>query len=279
LHIERDEARLFYTSMGTGPDVILIHPTPVHHAFWLPVAEQMADRYKLTLVDLRGHGKSGLGSGPVTIEKMTRDVHAILKAEKITRAAFIGCSIGSYILYEYWRRYPQEVAAMGVTCGKPQPDTDANRERRHEWMRGARKPGGLAKFFDLMADTLVGPTSIRRHPKKRVALRAMMGSMPLEVMLAVQQGLMFRPDSVPSLETIRVPVCVLAGGEDQGSTPEEMRVVADKVPGAEFHLLSDAGHYAPFEQPEVVAEILGRFLDANYNDGNQDHANDTQKVQ
>ena len=44
LQMERDEALLFYTFMGTGPDVVLVHPTPVHHAFWLPVAERLADR-------------------------------------------------------------------------------------------------------------------------------------------------------------------------------------------------------------------------------------------
>lgn len=263
MQIERDEARLFYTSMGSGPNVVLIHPTPTNHCFWLPIAELLADRYRLTLVDLRGHGRSGLGSGPVTVEKLAQDVHAVLEQEKIERAAFVGCSVGSYILYEYWRRFPQQMSAIALTCGKPQPDTDANRERRHEWMREARKPGGLGRFFDLMADTLIGPSAAQRDPKKRVAVRAMMGSVALEAMQAIQQGLALRPDAVPMLETITVPVCAIAGGEDQSSTPTEMQLIAERVPTAEFHLLADAGHYAPFEQPERVAEILGQFLDAN----------------
>jgi len=270
LQIERDEARLFYTFMGSGPDVVLIHPTPVYHAFWMPMAEQLADRYRLLLLDLRGHGQSGLGTGPVTIEKLIRDVHVLLETEGITRAAFVGCSLGGYLLYEYWKKYPNEMAAMALLCSKPQPDAEVNRERRHQWMRDARKPGGLVKFFDTMADTLIGPTCTQRHPKKRVAARAMMNTMSLEAMLAVQQGLMLRPDSVPTLETIRIPVCAIAGGEDSSSTPEEMRVIAEKVPAAEFHLIEDAGHYAPLEQPEKVAAILRRFLDTHYSD---DHNN------
>ncbi|MEO6829754.1 MAG: hypothetical protein ABI164_08070, partial [Acidobacteriaceae bacterium] len=79
----------------------------------------------------------------------------------------------------------------------------------------------------------------------------------------VQQGLAARPDSVPTLATIRVPVCAIAGEEDQSSTPSEMRVIADAIPGAEFHLLADAGHYAPLEQPDTVAAILEEFLDRN----------------
>ncbi|HUZ03912.1 MAG TPA: alpha/beta fold hydrolase [Acidobacteriaceae bacterium] len=270
MQIERDEARLFYTFMGSGPVVVLIHPTPVHHAFWMPMAEQLADRYRLLLLDLRGHGQSGLGTGPVTVEKLIRDVHVLLEAEGIARAAFVGCSLGGYLLYEYWKKYPNEMAAMALLCSKPQPDAEVNRERRHQWMRDARKPGGLVKFFDTMADTLIGPTCTQRHPKKRAAARVMMNTMSLEAMLAVQQGLMLRPDSVPTLETIRIPVCAIAGGEDTSSTPEEMRVIAEKVPAAEFHLIEDAGHYAPLEQPEKVAAILGHFLDTHYSDDHND---------
>ena len=37
-------------------------------------------------------------------------------------------------------------------------------------------------------------------------------------------------------------------------------MVAEQVAGAEFHLLPDAGHYAPLEQPDVIAKILEDFL-------------------
>ncbi|MGC1783022.1 MAG: alpha/beta fold hydrolase [Acidobacteriaceae bacterium] len=261
MQVERDGARLFYTTLGSGPDVVLLHPTPVHHAFWLPMAELLAQRYRFTLIDLRGHGQSSLGSGPLTMEKLAEDVHAVIAAMGIKRAAFTGCSIGGYLLYEFWRRFPHEVAALALICGKPQPDTDVNREKRREWTRLAQQPDGLGKFFDQMVDSLVGPTARQRDPEVRSAARAMMNAVSLDAMLAVQQGLAERPDSVPTLKTIRVPVCAIAGGEDQSSTPAEMRVVADQVSGAEFHLLPDAGHYAPLEQPRKTAEILGDFLD------------------
>ncbi len=273
MQIEHDGARLFVATMGTGPDVVLLHPTPVHHDFWLPVAELLQDRYRLTLIDLRGHGGSTFGldttttttaAAAITMETLAEDTHAVVQALGIEQAAFVGCSIGSYTLYEYWRRYPQQVAALVLTCGKPQPDTEANREKRRESMRAAQQPGGLEKFFDQAADTLVGATARRLHPEVRTAARAMMDALPLEAMLAVQRGLMQRPDSVSTLATIQVPVCVLAGGEDPASTPAEMRVIAEQAPRAEFHLLEDAGHYAPFEQPQKVASLIRDFLDREY---------------
>ena len=80
LQIEHDGARLFAVTMGTGPDVVLLHPTPVHHGFWLPVATLLADRYRLTLVDLRGHGQSSAGTGTITMARLAEDVHAVLAA-------------------------------------------------------------------------------------------------------------------------------------------------------------------------------------------------------
>jgi 3-oxoadipate enol-lactonase len=264
LQIERDGAQLFSTTLGSGPDVVLLHPTPTHHAFWLPVAELLASQYRLTLPDLRGHGRSTLGSGPITMEKLALDLHAVLQAAKIERAAFVGCSIGGYLLYEYWRRFPAQVAALAFICGKPQPDSATSLERRKEWMHSAQQSGGLEKFFDLMADTLVGPTAQQRDPRIRTAARAMMEPVTLDAMLAVQQGLGARPDSLPTLGTIDVPICAIAGGEDQSSTPPEMQVIAEQAPNAEFHLLANAGHYAPMEQPKMIAEILGDFLNRHY---------------
>lgn len=264
LQIEHDGASLFAITLGSGPDVVLLHPTPVHHAFWLPVAAHLADRYRLTLMDLRGHGQSSAGVGTITMTKLAEDVHAVLGALGIHRAAFVGCSIGTYTLYEYWRRFPQQMAALVCTCGKPQPDSAANRATRRESMEAAQQAGGLAKFFDRMADTLIGPTAQQHHPEVRAAARDMMDAVSLQAVLAVQQGLMERPDSVPTLHTIHVPVCVIAAGEDQSSTPPEMRVIAEQAPDAEFHLVEDAGHYAPFEQPQKFASLIGEFLDRKY---------------
>jgi pimeloyl-ACP methyl ester carboxylesterase len=196
--------------------------------------------------------------------RLAEDIHAVLSVSGIQRAAFVGCSVGSYTLYEYWRRFPQQMAALICACGKPQPDSDANRDTRRESMDAAQQPGGLGKFFDRMADTLVGLTSRKHRPEVRAAARDMMDAVSLEAMLAVQQGLMERPDSVPTLSTLHVPIFSIAGGEDQGSTPPEMRVIADLARDAEFHLVEDAGHYAPFEQPEKFASLIGEFLDRKY---------------
>jgi 3-oxoadipate enol-lactonase len=252
------DARLFYHSLGTGPDLVLLHPTPVHHGFWLPVALALSDRYRITLPDLRGHGQSEAGQGVISVEKLGEDVERLFEAAHIQTALFAGCSIGSYTLFELWRRIPQRIRGLAFCCGKPQPDTEANRAARAVNVEKIRVEG-TAAFFEGLLSSLVGPTARVRNPERTVELQAMMEFMTPEAAIAVQQGLAQRPDSIPTLQTITVPVFTLAGGEDASSTPGEMAVIPSV--NSEYRcVLPDAGHYAPYEQPEVVGRLLGKFF-------------------
>jgi pimeloyl-ACP methyl ester carboxylesterase len=96
--------------------------------------------------------------------------------------------------------------------------------------------------------------------------REMMQAVPVESIVAVQQGLAARPDSVVTARTMRLPCCVIAGSEDPGSTPADMKMLVEQIRnggyGAEYNEIPEAGHFAPFEQPELVGRILRRFFDS-----------------
>ena len=117
--------KLFYTTLGKGPSVVLLHPTPVHHRFWLPVAEMLAPRYQVIIPDLRGHGQSESGEGPITMEKLAADAVRLLDSLELSTAIFAGCSIGGYTLYELWRTAPERMRAFAFCCSRPQADNEA----------------------------------------------------------------------------------------------------------------------------------------------------------
>lgn len=255
---ESEETQLFYTSLGDGPEVVLVHPTPLNHRFWLPLAAKLPG-YHLLLPDLRGHGQSQIGSGRLNIAQLADDMIELLDTREIERAWFAGCSIGGYVLFELWRRVPGRVAGLIFCCSKPQADGPAARVRRQENIAQIRSRG-IEEFFDAMSVSLVGSSTRRRQPAVVDQVRQMMALEP-EVAVAVQQALAERPDSVATARTITVPTLVLAGGEDGSATPAEVEVLARAVRGAEFHLIEDAGHFAAFEQPERVGALVRSFLD------------------
>src|SRR5215469_6496497 len=78
--INSGDTEIFYDVAGSGLPVILLHPTPADHEFFLPVSQLLAPRYQLIMPDLRGHGGSGLGEGPATMQKHAFDVKRIMDA-------------------------------------------------------------------------------------------------------------------------------------------------------------------------------------------------------
>lgn len=260
-----DGVKLFYTVEGDGPAIVLLHPTPCDHRFWLGAAESLAGKYRVILPDLRGHGQSGAGDGPITVQKLSADVLRLLDELGIERALFAGCSVGGYTLYEIWRSAPGRVQALAFCSAKPQADTEAGRRQREEWIVKLRERGS-AEFIDAQLAKLIGPTAQQRHPERIPEARAMMERTTPMSLIAIQQGLAARPDSVGTARTIRVPSFVLAGGEDPASTPADMKLLAETIRnggyGAEYHELPDAGHFAPWEQPQAVGRLLRRFFDS-----------------
>jgi 3-oxoadipate enol-lactonase len=259
------DAKLFYDIQGEGQPLLLLHPMPCNHRFWLQVATALTPKYRVILPDLRGHGQSEAGEGPVTMEKLGRDIECLLDELQIPRALFAGCSIGGYTLYELWRKVPGRVTALAFCCSRPQADTEANRTRREEWNRMITERG-TGDWIESMLGQLIGSAARRREPEKIGEAREMMQMVRPAAAIALQQGLAARPDSVETAKTIRVPAFVLAGGEDQSSTTADMKLLADTIRNggysAEFTEIRDAGHYAPWEQPQMAGRLLRRFFDS-----------------
>jgi 3-oxoadipate enol-lactonase len=92
--IQSDDAEIVYRVLGDGPPLVLLHPFPVTHEFWMPVAQALATRYRVLLPDLRGHGDSGIGEGPATMEKHAADIARVMDDAEVGPASMVGVSIG-----------------------------------------------------------------------------------------------------------------------------------------------------------------------------------------
>jgi 3-oxoadipate enol-lactonase len=265
-----DGAKLAYSDSGDGLPVVFLHPTPLDRDYWRPLIGELAG-VRAIVPDLRGHGLSELGSAlpvggfsrvpdaPVlTMAQLGADILALLDHLDVQSAVCAGCSIGGYVLLELWRRAPERMRGLAFVCSKPQPDAEANLVKRAATIAQARA-GETAKLFDGMAQTLVGATARERHPEIAAEVRARM-TLTAEALVAVQAGLAARPDSVPTVATIDAPVLAIAGGEDPAVTPAEMEAFRAAAGECEWHLLPDAGHFAAYEQPQKVADLMATWL-------------------
>jgi 3-oxoadipate enol-lactonase len=258
--IRSGDAEIVYAAFGDGPPVVLLHPFPADHEFWLPSSQFLESRYRIMVPDLRAHGQSEAGEGPATMEKHAYDLVRVLDDAHVGRAVLAGVSIGGYILFEFWRRFRDRVAALVLCCTRPQADTPEARVTR---LKSADEvlERGTEWFADLMLPKLIGQTTRETRPDLVNGARRMILKMSPMDIAQVQHGMAARPDSVPTLKTINVPTLVVLGGEDPIATMADGELMRQHIPGSRVSVIPKAGHFAAWEQPEAVGKLLRQFVD------------------
>jgi pimeloyl-ACP methyl ester carboxylesterase len=255
------DANIVYETLGSGPPLVLLHPFPANHELWHPAAQALQSRYRLILPDLRGHGDSGVGEGPATMAKHAADLVRILDEERISRAMFVGVSIGGYILFEFWRRHRARAAALVFCNTKAGADTAESRAARLQSAADVLERG-TEPFFESMVPKLLGETTRGTRPDLVEGALRMMRKMSPEDVALVQRGMAERPDSVDTLKTVNVPTLIVTGHEDTLTGMPEAELIRRNVAGSEMKVVARAGHYSPWEQPEEVGRILRQFVDS-----------------
>jgi pimeloyl-ACP methyl ester carboxylesterase len=258
--VRSDDAEIVYESWGQGPPVLLLHPFPVHRDFWKPAAQALS-KYRIILPDLRGHGASGIGDGAATMAKHATDIARVLDHAGVGRVPMVGVSIGGYAIFECWRRYAERISALVLCNTKASADTAEGRAAR---LRSAAEvlKNGVAPFVESMLPKLVGQTTRASRPDLLNGVRDMALAMSPEDVSQVQQGMAERPDSVATLQTIRVPTLIIAGEEDILTPVADAETMKANAPNSRLTVISKAGHYAAWEKPEEVGMLLRQFLDA-----------------
>ena len=260
MRLSSDDADIFYTVMGEGPPVVLLHPFPANHKVWLPAADLLSGRYRLILPDLRGHGQSGVGTGPATMEKHAADLLRLLETCGVGRAVFAGVSIGAYVLFEFWRRHRERFSGLVLCDTRAGADTDEGRANRLKAADDVEKQGPVP-FIDSMIPKLLGDSTRTTRPDLVERARKIMLEMSVAGIAAVQRGMAARPDSVADLKTINVPTLLMVGAEDTLTPLSEVESMQRQIASSRLQVIPRAGHYAVFEQHEAAGKAIRGFLD------------------
>jgi len=258
--LRTNDAEMFYKTEGKGPDVVLLHPFPSCHEFWIPVQDKLVAKHRLIMPDLRGMGDSPAGEGNATMQKHAEDLVRLCDELKVGKAIFIGCSIGGYILFEFWRKFRERMTGLVLANTKASAD---NAEAKTARLQTAEQvlQHGPEQYIDSMLPKLFGELTWRNRPDVVEKARRTMMRSTAQGIAAVQRGMAERPDSTATLSKISIPTLILGGAADVLSSPQELEKMRAGIRNSTLQIVQKAGHFAAFEQPEEVAIALGRFLE------------------
>ena len=258
--LQSDDVEFFYEIKGEGPDVVMLHPYPSDHGYWQPLTRHLESRFRLVLPDLRGLGGSGVGAGATTMAKLAADLLRLCDELKIERAAFVGCSVGGYLLFEFWRRCRERVKALVLMDTKAGLDSEEARAGR---LKNAEEIllNGPEWAIEQMMPKLLSPVTMSSRLDVVEQAKATMRRAGAAGMAAMQRGMAERSDSIATLAGIDVPTLVLGGEDDTPAPVSELERLARGIRGAELKIVRRAGHFAAFEQPDEVGRIVREFLE------------------
>jgi pimeloyl-ACP methyl ester carboxylesterase len=252
---ELDGFRIHYRSFGAGRRaIVFLSGWGCGVGLWRYQAPVLAEKMRVLLVDLPGHGLSDKPAIRYDMALFVRAVSAALDRAGVSTAAVVGHSMGGMVAYEFARRFPNRVSALiwvEGACGAPiQVEEQMAGFRRHA--EKFRRPDYREKVLAFISALYVPetPQTVRDEVNEAIL------STPQHVLAGCQEGLadpgLFAP------ETLDIPVFAVWSAF---WNPERYADVFQRVlPRLEYEILRGVGHYPMLEKPQEVNAALLRIM-------------------
>lgn len=296
--VETNGVRLHYLLWRTAteghpsfPPLLLLHATGFLARLWQPVAEMLAARFDVYAIDMRGHGdsdkpevgvrsqESGAGSAqpapeedPYHWRNLVADLRGFSDVLALRGVPVVGHSSGGAVAAYLAATHPEYVSRLGLFEPIIFPSEWVPPEdRRNELAEGARMRRLVWSSVDEIVDAYRDRPVFERWRPEVLRLYAEHGTFrredgrrelkcPGEVEAAFF-------DNSRSLDTwgrlpdICCPTLVMWGELTGAPFPPLMRSIAECIADSHTATIPDAGHLAPMERPDAVAEAVRAFLE------------------
>jgi pimeloyl-ACP methyl ester carboxylesterase len=236
-----------------GLPVVLLQAFPMSSAMWEPQFDALKS-FRVLAPDFRGFGVTPLTS-PWFIEHAVDDVLESVPE----KCVFVGLSMGGYVALRLAEKAPARVKALVLCDTRAEADANENKIKRAAAVDFVRSKGVGAFAAPFLNDALA-PATLTGKPKVVEFLKGVAAKSSPEAVMAALGALAARGDMVSFLPQIKVPTAVLVGSQDKITPLPLAEVLRTRIPGAELHLIPDAGHFSNAENPGAFNERLVSFL-------------------
>jgi 3-oxoadipate enol-lactonase len=251
-----DGVSLHYRLDGpeTAPVLVLSNSLGTNLDMWEPQMPALEQRYRVLRYDTRGHGQSSLPPAPYQVDRLGKDVLALLQGLNIPKAMFCGLSMGGMTGMWLGVNAPQHFTRL-VLC-----NTAAKIGTAEIWNTriAAVEKGGTAAVVPGVIQRWFTEDFIKAQPAAVERIAAMLQATPAAGYNAAC-GAVRDMDQRESITAIRLPTLVIAGTHDLSTTAADGKLVADAIPGARFVELP-AAHLSNVEVAADFTKMLTGFL-------------------
>ncbi|WP_375445556.1 alpha/beta fold hydrolase [uncultured Fibrella sp.] len=126
-YVQTSDARLYYEVYGKGSPVVILHGGIMGSTYeMVQLIDSLSKSYRVIAMSAREHGKSEIGTAPLTYEQQAVDVQAVIRAVTQDSVIVPGFSAGAYAGYKLASMYPatvRKLIAIGAAEMVPGPSS------------------------------------------------------------------------------------------------------------------------------------------------------------
>lgn len=221
---------------------------------WDQQAPALARELRLVRYDRRGHGRSGAPKGPYSMERLGRDVLAVLDALGIKTINWCGLSMGGMVGQWLGANAPARIDKLILS------NTACYYADKTFWNDRIKfiREKGLSAIVAANMERWFTREFRARSPQTIARMTDMFLATPLEGYVGCCEAVRDM-DHRDLLGRITAPTLVIAGRKDPATTMENAEFIQNRIAGAKLAVI-DAAHISNIEQPEIYTQTLLDFL-------------------
>lgn len=241
-----------------APVLVLSHALGLDSAMWTPLVASLGRRFRLLLVDTRGHGGSPAPAGPYRIGELADDYVRLLDRVRIDRVSWCGLSLGGMIGMWLAANAPSRIDRLVLCC------TASRLPPRAGWLdraAGVRCAQTTAALVDQSLDRWLSNEFRRSHPEIANRCASTLLACDTEGYAGCCEAIA-ELDLRAELPWITAPTLVVAGMDDPICSVSASATLAGSIPGAGF-LAVPGRHLAVVESAERCGPAVSAHLSAS----------------
>ena len=258
--------RVHVAEAGSGPPLVLLHGWPQHWYCWHRVVPLLADRFRLVMPDLRGHGWSDAPDGGYDKEQLATDLLGLLDALELPQVGLIGHDWGGWTGFLACLRAPERFSAF-LALGIPHPFQTLDVGRALQaWRLG---------YQVVLSTPALAQTLLRTSPKAVEAVIRLGSSDRLDTDVRTYGEVLQEPARAratvalyrtfllhesPAVmrgryreQRLTVPTRLVVGAQDPVASEPILKGWEPYADDMTVTVLPALGHFLPEEAPEEVA--------------------------
>lgn len=230
--------RIWYAEFGHGAPVLFVHGGLANSNYWGNQVRALASRYRVIVMDSRGHGRSTRDGRPYGYDLMASDTVGLLDYLKIKQVALIGWSDGAIVGLDIAMHHPERLSKLFAFAANIDPSGVSD----------ASHSAVVAKYIARAGREYarLSPTP-KDYPAFLAQITNMWNTQPHW--------------TKADFARIAVPTWIVDADHDEMINHDQPRMMADWIPGAGLLIEPEVSHFAFLQDPQAFDHDTARFLE------------------